>query len=610
MARSFSKRPGAGPARGRKHSSQKLGRQGFWQVGQWLNESSPKQQSSRCGGGIPLERALTTHIEELLEQGQKESSGRFTLDPRRARELLRQWQLAEPHHYVLSLVSALVGLGAKSIRVLASTEAVELRAEGVELNQELLRHPLQALFQKESSPAERELAMGINAALGWEGARVRLSGSGWLGDYQASEFHLREDAGQDRSGAVLTVARRGDPKLETQALKSAFRHCPIPLWLGERQVSSPLPELPGAWTLELRPESGAPRLNLEGVPIDLSWIHPGPVHALIQVGGDDQNCHWLVMGRSYVCPLPWRLAAGGVGLRLWAACDQLDRDLSLGALVDNERYGRIAEYLRNLYLKVVDRVLEGWLAGQAVISQEALGRFRPLVVQALEASARAGQRELARELQAALLRGEQDAASPGFRLGRYRMSLLSPGLEADLSTPPRESLPELWESARATLAIRGVSHPMTRQLLWDCAEKAGAQGRWELVVASLEPFLQKNCAAAVRARLGEALLNLERWNQAREQLQLAVEAGQMEERDREWLLRAREQLAQCQARLGQTREATQQLAEVLRLRREYWGHRSARLGPLLVKLTALCHELGEQATATHYGQWLLQLDED
>lgn len=521
--------------------------------------------------------------------------------------MLRHWQLAEPHHYVLSLVSALVGLGAQSIRIMATASELALAAEGVNLEPELLRHPLQALFQKDSTPAARELAMGINAALGLDRARVLLKSAGWQGEYQAAEFHVQEEPMLAQSGAILMVKRGGDPRLEARALKEAFGYCPIPLWLGDQRISAALPEAPGAWNLELRSETGSPSLNLEGLPIDLSWSHAGPVHALIQVGDVVESCHWIVMGRSYVTPLPWRPSPGGPGLRVWAACDLLDKDLSLGALVDNERYRRLADFLRSLFLRAVDRALEGLLAHHEA---EGMERFRPLVVQALEASARAGQRELARELQEALLSGERDGQSASYRLGRYRMSLLSPGLEADLSQPPRDSLPELWESARATLAIRGMGHPMTRQLLWDCAEKAGGHGRWELVVASLEPFLGENCAAAVRARLGEALLQLGRWGEAEQQLRRAVAAGELEAREREWLLRTREQLAQCQARLGQTREATHQLAEVLRQRQDLWGHRSSRLGPLLVKLIALCHELGEKATAAHYEQWLRQLDED
>ena len=554
-----------------------------------------------------LEPTLTGHIEELLQQGQKESSGRFTLDPVRARELLRHWQLAEPHHYVLSLVSALVGLGAEAVELSCDKQVVQLQGRGLRLADELLHHPLQALFQSDSSPASRELAMGINAALAYPESQVFLwSGSGLCGDYRPAKFRVQELPPPESRTACIEVRRRGDPALEVDELRRGFSYCPIPLSHGEHLLTSSLPGLPQAWCLELLPEADllpGQRLTLPPHPVATRWSHPAPLHALIQIGSGDNECHWIVMGRNYQRPLPWRLF-GELGMRLWVAYDGLEKDLSLGALVENPRYLRICDYLKQQILAAVDRALEQLLARQ----EEASTAILPLAIYALESSARAGQRDLARALQETLLRSSAPGSAE-MRLGLYRQSLLSAGLQSELGSPPRETLDELWESARATLAIRGLQYPLTGQLLWECSELATQQRRWELVVACLEPFGPERRSSAVRLRLGQALVELGRYAEARDPLTQGIAAGELEDRTGESVLRAREQLAQCLSRLGEAREAARQLAEVLRLRQESWGDRSARLGPLLVRLTALCRSLGEEATAAHYERWAQQLED-
>lgn len=70
-------------------------------------------------------------MSELLEQlrgaGTLEARGRFTLDADKAREKLRQFQLADPHRYVLLLVEAMSLAGATKLEFAIDADDVRLR---------------------------------------------------------------------------------------------------------------------------------------------------------------------------------------------------------------------------------------------------------------------------------------------------------------------------------------------------------------------------------------------------------------------------------------------------------------------------------------------------
>lgn len=152
-------------------------------------------------------------------------------------------------------------------------------------------------------------------------------------------------------------------------------------------------------------------------------------------------------------------------------------------LVENERYRKVCDFLRRSFTQAADRLLDRAVQPQAY-TPEQMRQLRPLVVYGIEASARAGSPELALELQNALLtyrRNHQQVETD-----KYRLSLL---LEAVGKVGPRVAvgapLEEQWSAARISLAVRGLAHAQTEQILLGCADAAFRRNRHEIVVKCL-----------------------------------------------------------------------------------------------------------------------------
>lgn len=105
-------------------------------------------------------------IASLGAQGKLERQGAFALDAQKAREKMAQFQLSDPHHYVLELVQAAHLLGARALYFRIDIDEVELWFEGEGLNDEDLAGLYVAAFERSDEPkrqAMRHLAIAINA---------------------------------------------------------------------------------------------------------------------------------------------------------------------------------------------------------------------------------------------------------------------------------------------------------------------------------------------------------------------------------------------------------------------------------------------------------------
>ena len=506
-------------------------------------------------------------LSQYLEQGELDSHGKFTMDPVRARELLRDYALPDARDYVLSLVSFLVGMKAGKIVVTGFSDRLEIRAEGLVLAAEVLANPLEGLFSGRSQPVLRELALGMNAALGLA-RRVLLRSGGLEGRYD-QKFVVAEVGGE---GTVVVV--ECPPTGELQAVEAGFRECAAEVWVQGKQVSTPLAAPNDCFVLELA-GSG---LWLSEHPTRHVVAHPAPLQASCWIGDFPSRCCWVYLGRSYSTPMPWTLAE--LGLQLWIACDQLERDLSLRKIVENDRYQRICEYIREQLARGLDEVVELFLGGWRPPA------LRPLVIHALEQAATKNQPALALELQQAL-----GSATP---LDRFRLALLErtalPEIEGTAS--------QLWEAARAHLAVRGPLHHQTSRLLFQAGEKAYGCGDFALAARCYGPYLANDPVRSeeIRAQYGACLLHEGKLHEARHHLTQAVRGrGQQE-----WVSAAMENLAAVEAALGYPQEALDLLVEVLSRRQGRVGNRSPELGLVLRKLAALSAALGHPQGVAHY----------
>lgn len=514
-------------------------------------------------------------LSEYLSQGRLDSQGRFTLDPVRARELLRQYVLPNPRHYVLNLVSFLIGMGASSVSLQAFSDRLEIRGAGLVLPREILQNPLEGLFSAQRQPVLRELALGLNAALGL--APTILLRSGHCEGRYGKEFVIGEFPGDETALIVQTP-----PNGELEALAGCFSECAVDVTVQGKKINSPQ-----------RPPSDCFVLELGGTGLAHShhgarhvMAHPAPLQAAAWLGSVPPRCCWVYLGRSYEMPLPWSL--GDLGLQLWVACDQPDRDLSLQKLVVNQRYQGICDYLREQFSRGLDEVLELFLGGWRP------PQLRPVVLYALERMAAGNHLELALELQRAL--GSHS------RLDQLRLDLLERRTVVDFEV----SGPDLAEAARAFQAIRGARHHLSSRMLFRAGEEAFAAGDYAQAARFFGPYLMTdpNRADQIRAQYGQSLLMVGQLQEARHHLSRAIRAGG----EQPWVVEALENLASVDAALGYPKEALQILVQVLSRRQALVGSRSPSLGLVLSKLATLSAELGDAKGVSQYESWIRSLD--
>jgi hypothetical protein len=129
----------------------------------------------------PSEDVASSLIEALASEGDHVDDGTFTLDPAKALQKLREYQLAEPLGYVLLLVEA-AHLGDPNPRIELEVES-STRASfpGVILSDEQLCNPFSAVFRGSKDGSMRVLQLlGIaaNAALAAGAERIEIQNIG------------------------------------------------------------------------------------------------------------------------------------------------------------------------------------------------------------------------------------------------------------------------------------------------------------------------------------------------------------------------------------------------------------------------------------------------
>ncbi|MCA9686048.1 MAG: hypothetical protein KC457_28005, partial [Myxococcales bacterium] len=101
-------------------------------------------------------------IEGLTEDAEFDSDGGFSLDREKARQKMRQFQLSDPHRYVLLLVEVAAQLGATRIDFEIDSDDMIMRFDGRALSWEDLDELYTSLFVKHGTPgivARRQLAL-------------------------------------------------------------------------------------------------------------------------------------------------------------------------------------------------------------------------------------------------------------------------------------------------------------------------------------------------------------------------------------------------------------------------------------------------------------------
>lgn len=202
-------------------------------------------------------------IARLAAEGEFDSTGSFTLDPKAALEKLREFQLRDPTRFVLSWVRAAVLLGASRIDIEIDADDVWLRFDGEQLSAadfEVLWSSVAGRRGSARVRACRELALGINGAFTWEARAVEVrSGELQVGfdrefamtnaRVAASEpgncIHAKRPLGWDLVRRRMLDSRGELP--EELLLAQACAHAAVPIYLEGKQLNPTPDELPNAW---------------------------------------------------------------------------------------------------------------------------------------------------------------------------------------------------------------------------------------------------------------------------------------------------------------------------------------------------------------------------
>ena len=107
-------------------------------------------------------------IGQLGAEGRLDSHAEFTLDPGKAREKMRQFQLATPQEYVLLLVQAATLKGASRLEFEIDADDMHFSFDGEPFTRDDLEQVFSSLFTRADTldvRARRELALGLNAAM-------------------------------------------------------------------------------------------------------------------------------------------------------------------------------------------------------------------------------------------------------------------------------------------------------------------------------------------------------------------------------------------------------------------------------------------------------------
>ena len=317
-------------------------------------------------------------------------TGRFTLDSAAVLEL-RKHQLADPDHYVLPIVSAAILGGAKSIDVGKRFRTCHLSFDGLPFTVEQLDGLLGSLFARSDDRARkrmRELAIGINAALGLEPRHLSIeswdgsSGSRltWAGEGLTVE-RLSEPPWA--GGGVMTRIRlqRRDWRLfrlqdsrirlwpsEPGAVSDHFAFAPssICITANGKRVNPPI-DVGGcvAWS-HLMGENGEANLSFgpPKAPVQRTLASPGPFSAVVAIGAGswssggwprytESRIAFVLNGQSFFESYP---DGSDHDIRAVVCAPGLQTDLSRAKIIKNEAYAEVMAILGDEVREMMDEL--------------------------------------------------------------------------------------------------------------------------------------------------------------------------------------------------------------------------------------------------------------
>lgn len=284
-------------------------------------------------------------LEDLRQDGRVDSTGRFTLDAAKAREKMKQYQLTDPHLYVLQVLQGAIASGATFAHVKTDADDCWVRHDGRPLSAEQLGALFHSLFASDrdvDARPLRELAIGLNALTGlnpssvrlecWDGAAGAaltlrdgtesvqpLAACPWPEGGAGVHLHVR----QRHSWRTLARFFTGQP--EAAAVRNSCRWSPVPITVNGERVNAE-PDLgPHVLVRDLEGPGFRARLVVPQAPADSSTV--------------DVVLNGVRMPRKELKPVPLEVRAV-----VWAT--GLTKNASQSDVVDDAAWKGLATSLR------------------------------------------------------------------------------------------------------------------------------------------------------------------------------------------------------------------------------------------------------------------------
>lgn len=198
-------------------------------------------------------------ISNLKADASYDSSGRFTLDKKKAKEKMQAFQLINPAYYVLELIEAAVATGASHINITVDSDDFIMSFDGRPYSKEDFENIYSSLFvsQKDMKLDRlRELAIGFNSAQALRpGLITILSGDGKTAHrltFTPPDKEVISESPEVISGTMIHVKEKlsgrvankfisryilGKVPAEEKIIKERCIYSPIPIYLNGRIVN-------------------------------------------------------------------------------------------------------------------------------------------------------------------------------------------------------------------------------------------------------------------------------------------------------------------------------------------------------------------------------------
>ena len=345
-------------------------------------------------------------LSELRGAGAVERRGEFELHERKAREKLQQFQLPDPHEYVLQFVETAVLLGASWIDIYVDADEFEMHFDGHSMRRAELESVYSAAFRRrddDRARAMRHMAFGLIAAAEVQPREIVVASA-------ADEAVLRvdregdtqvEDGAAPESGTTRIYLREtfrvehvteffhkiGGDLVEERIIRERCRFSPVPIELNGEQVSRGL-TLADSTLGAIQIETGEDRISVglasepegevgesdrrvvpgtatviqNGVVVDTHRFDSkfGPIVPVAVVESDRLSKN--LSQSAFVRDEAWRKLTEGVLERaVWTAASRFV-DSSGESMVETRH-----EWLFDLALSVYEKIGEGALPDDAPI---------------------------------------------------------------------------------------------------------------------------------------------------------------------------------------------------------------------------------------------------